>query len=313
MKLIKIFYWASFLNALLVSNAHCQIINIGIWEKYDKYSLPAQNVYVNDRELKNGKDDDGDGYIDNINGIGFDSVENIVPEYFYCNTQNAEDYDHGTAVANIIIQNCPNALLYGVGFVPTTARLRSLGILSKSVAERQAGLADEFIKMQFFVNESLAYFAKNNCKTVNISWGLCLNSFMANNQNLGNNPAEREKQARLWLGNFKKLLTEGFKKHPKITFVVAVGNEGLEVNKALDVPGSIQLQNVIRVGALDAVKKNRADFSNYGKGVIYAPGTDINCNNALKQKEINSGTSFAAPIITARIAKKLAVRQSKRP
>jgi Subtilase family len=293
-----------------VNTTYCQI-PIGVWEKYDKYSVPTQNIFVNNKELKNEKDDDGDGYTDNINGIAFDTNEQLVPEYFYCNTTTAEAYHHGTAVANIIAQYCPNALLYGVGFVPTTQRLTEAGILAKTVLERQAGLAEEYKNMQYFIEESLAYFAKNKVKVVNISWGLSLTTFIENNQNLGANAVEREQYARQWLGNFKTMLSNGLKHYPHITFVVAVGNEGKNIDTAMDVPGSIQLKNVIRVGALAANSNKRAEYSNYGKNVIYAPGTDISCTIALKQTEINSGTSLAAPVITARVANKIGKSKTK--
>jgi Subtilase family len=299
-------YISLIIKLLLAQAAHCQQeIAIGVWEKFDKYSLPQKNVFVNTQEVKNGKDDDANGYIDDINGIGFDSHENIVPEYFYCNTQTTADYHHGTAVANIIIANNPHVKLHGVGFVPTTQRLNQSGILAMSVAERQANLPAEYAQMKAFINTSLAYFDYRACRVVNISWGLSLSRFIETNPNLGNSPHERKLKATQWLQTFKEYLQEGFSRYPSTTFVVAVGNEGKDINKAIDIPASISLPNVVKVGALDKNEKKRAEFSNHGKGVIYVAGTDIACTIALNQHETNSGTSLAAPKITAQIAKQL--------
>jgi hypothetical protein len=309
--ILSIFYALLFSTGAMVSVGRVQTsgidstsgrVNVGMWEKFDKYSLPSQNVFINTDELKNDKDDDKDGYVDNINGIGFDNQEKLTPEYFYCNTQTAGAYHHGTAVANIIVAHCPKVLLHGVGFVPTTQRMKESGITAMTVKERQANIEKEYATMKTFIDTSLAYFSKKACKVVNISWGLNLHTFIENNPNLGNTPKERKQKAKEWLSTFKTCLENGFNQYPNILFVVAVGNDGKDIHQAMDVPGCIELKNVIKVGALAADKIHRADYSNYGKGVLYAEGTDIRYTKALKQYETNSGTSLAAPVITARIA-----------
>lgn len=278
-------------------------IRVGVWEKFDKYSLPPQSVYDNPTELKNEKDDDGDGFIDNLNGIGFDANEQLIPEYFYCSYDTRTDYDHGTAVASVILRHNPNVEIVGVGFLPTSKRLVASGLLSKTPAERNAGLTDEYNAMQRFIDESLRYFSKTNCKVVNISWGLSLQTFIENNPNIGDTPHQKEINARAWLGKMKQYLTEGFARYPTIIFVVAAGNEGKHIKKAVDVPATIQLPNVIVVGAFNEKRTKRASFSNHGRKMVYAHGTNISCTQALKQKQIASGTSLAAPQVTAIVAK----------
>jgi subtilisin family serine protease len=49
---------------------------VGVWDSgTDIAALPAENRYVNPREQLNGKDDDGNGYIDDVSGIGYDLVK----------------------------------------------------------------------------------------------------------------------------------------------------------------------------------------------------------------------------------------------
>jgi hypothetical protein len=309
--ILSIIYVLSFSTGAIVGASRMHIfgidstsgrVNVGVWEKYDKYSLPSQNVFINADEFKNDKDDDKDGYVDNINGIGFDNQERLIPEYFYCNTQTVENYNHGTAIANIIIAHCPQVLLHGVGFVPTTQRMKESGIAAMTVKERQAHIENEYASMKVFIDTSLAYFSKKECKVVNISWGLNLQTFIDNNPNLGTTPKERKQKAKEWLTTFKAYMENGFNQYPNILFVVAVGNDGQDIHQAMDVPGCIVLKNVIKVGALAADKIHRADYSNYGKDVLYAEGTDIRYTKALKQSDMNSGTSLAAPVITALIA-----------
>ena len=49
---------------------------VGVWDSgTDIAALPAGNRYVNPREQVNGKDDDGNGYVDDVSGIAYDLVK----------------------------------------------------------------------------------------------------------------------------------------------------------------------------------------------------------------------------------------------
>jgi hypothetical protein len=88
-----------------------------------------------------------------------------------------------------------------------------------------------------------------------------------------------------------------------IPVVVAAGNTTIDVENFL--PAGCD--NVIVVGATDWMNE-RADFSNYGKGVnITAQGVDILGTGLLDESDENyvlwwEGTSNAAPLVTAAIA-----------
>lgn len=66
------------------------------------------------------------------------------------------------------------------------------------------------------------------------------------------------------------------KNHPEVTFVVAAGNEGRD----LDIPGneyypaSYFLSNMFVIGNIDS-NQNRAKSSNYGKNILYENGTNV--------------------------------------
>lgn len=48
---------------------------VAVWDSgVDENALPAGNRFVNPRETLNGKDDDGNGYVDDVNGINYDLV-----------------------------------------------------------------------------------------------------------------------------------------------------------------------------------------------------------------------------------------------
>jgi subtilisin family serine protease len=49
---------------------------VGVWDSgTDIAALPAENRFINAKEQLNGKDDDGNGFVDDISGIGYDLVK----------------------------------------------------------------------------------------------------------------------------------------------------------------------------------------------------------------------------------------------
>jgi thermitase len=82
-----------------------------------------------------------------------------------------------------------------------------------------------------------------------------------------------------------------------VIVVAAAGNQGVS---ATYYPAGFP--DVIAVGATNS-QSQRANFSNYGETVmVYAPGQDILATNIGGDYEMQSGTSFAAPIVTGMIA-----------
>ncbi|MBR1565018.1 MAG: S8 family peptidase [Paludibacteraceae bacterium] len=89
-----------------------------------------------------------------------------------------------------------------------------------------------------------------------------------------------------------------------VSIICASGNE----NSVLSFPASNP--NVIAVGAVDSTK-SRAYFSNYGNNLsVVAPGVDIfslNLTTSTDMYKLDSGTSFAAPQVSAIVALMLSV------
>jgi hypothetical protein len=279
-------------------------IKIGVWEKYDKYTLPEDCVGKNYNEINNGIDDDKNGFIDDINGIGFDENERLTTELFYTSFEEREKYNHGTSVAWMITQKNPDVEIYGVGFVPTTSRLKA-NYLKHSVSQRLAGFDLELKATTFFINTAIDFFKKKEVNVVNISWGLDLESFIEINNNLGHSKKEIIHNSKRWIRNFRKSFKRKIKENPNIIFVISAGNDGKECKKNNDVLATLSMPNVIIVGA--SIEKNKKWMeSNYGKRItVYAPGVNISCKKALKANETVSGTSIATPQVTAWVATKI--------
>lgn len=206
---------------------------------------------------------------------------------------------HGTAVAGIISannlsssqilpQNSPqmNGIIAGIANPSYTIESRSARGLSTSVK------IDSIIStfpVSSIINIS---FKQVDC--------LILNIFCVKTEDFN---------------NLTKLYQETFAANPDKTFVIAAGNDDINVQKSI--PSNINLPNTIVVAASN-LEDNRATFgflggsSNFGAGIsISAPGLEIyapairgkgnfptNGSEAFNYKTDFSGTSASAPMVT---------------
>lgn len=87
-----------------------------------------------------------------------------------------------------------------------------------------------------------------------------------------------------------------------LTFICASGNNGLNTSDTKIYPACFELPNIISVAAIDN-KGNLANFSNYGNDIdIAAPGVRILSTLPNNSYGILSGTSMAAPLVTAALS-----------
>lgn len=61
----------------------CTPVVVGIWDSGTDVSLFPKQLYVNAKEVVNGKDDDGNGFVDDVNGIAWDLDSNPTPELLH--------------------------------------------------------------------------------------------------------------------------------------------------------------------------------------------------------------------------------------
>lgn len=206
--------------------------------------------------------------------------------------------EHGRAVGFVLTQNAEKSMeIYHAGFMPTTKYLRETGISAMTVEERRKNLDSEYNYWELFVTETIGWFKKQKVKVVNMSFGNAALIFAENNQNLGYNDAERIKTAQEWMRHFQQAFDNAFKSAPEILFIVAAGNDEMDMQSSFDVPGLSQEPNVLCVGALS--KDGKRKISNYGDAVdVYVTAEDIEWIDAHGKKRYDSGTSLAVPQIT---------------
>lgn len=222
----------------------------------------------------NQKDDDGNGYEDDISGWDFvDSDPDPSPKI--SEPFNDTIISHGTAIAGIIGAETENGL--GIAGINQKISIMPLRILN----ENGAGSS-------YDVRQAIEYAVNNGAQIINLSF--------------------TSDQPDLSLGK-----TINWAVEQGVTVIAAVGNDNRDVNTKPSYPACYDLllgkEIVLGVAAVDR-NDLKATFSNFGENCadISAPGTNIfssvyhDSSNLLTSTSYGSpweGTSIAAPMVSA--------------
>ncbi|MEY4090406.1 MAG: hypothetical protein RJB55_2677 [Verrucomicrobiota bacterium] len=241
------------------------VIDSGV--KYDHADLAA-NMWTNPREIPgNGRDDDGNGYVDDVFGI------NAIT-----NTGNPlDDLGHGTHVAGIIGAVGNNGA--GIAGVAWKVRIMALKFLRGGTGTNAGrGATSDGI-------ECIDYAIRHGAHIINGSYGAAAGPVTQFD------PAEREAILRARAAG--------------IIFVAAAGNDAANMELLAHYPASYRLENVISV-ANSTARDDASISSNFGAGSVelFAPGTDIwsTWYTTATPYALRSGTSMAAPHVAGALA-----------
>jgi len=235
------------------------------------------NVWTNIQEIPgNGKDDDGDGYIDDVHGWNFlSSTGDIKPKAAADNLREA--FMHGTAVASLIAAVGNNNI--GISGVAWRAKLMPLVALSQDGYGRDQDVID-----------AIRYAVAHGADIINLS-------FMGSDYDSGLADAIRE------------ATSQG------VLVVSAAGNSNVKEGDNLDTQPTypacdkgVAGRGKLTVSGINAAGQ-KANFANYGSCVdVSAPGTDIFAARPTYDRESGlptagyvgglSGTSVAAPLVS---------------
>lgn len=222
-----------------------------------------EHIWANPGELPdNGIDDDGNGYIDDVNGWDFYNNDSTVCHYPAADSgltgADPEDNDnHGTHCAGII------AASEGIFGIASGIDVRILPLKIHG-GERNSGSVSDAIK-------AIKYAQAAGTDICNMSWG-----------------TTRYSEA-----------LETVMRESDMLFVVAAGNSGENNNSSPLYPTSYELDNMISVANITQSGALAAD-SNYGVSSvdIAAPGQDIFSTTVNGEYHYLSGTSMAAPMVS---------------
>ncbi len=269
------------------------VLDTGI--QYDHEDL-AGNIWRNDKEIPNNrKDDDDNGYVDDV--VGWNFYDNNKFAYSYLNPYPVAGTDPNTG--RFLCTAHPTRKLYemhGTHVAGTIAAIKNNATGIAGIAERvkimplkvMGGPCGQGTSAGIMLG--LQYAADHGAKIVNLSLG-----------SIANSPLEKRM--------YKALSDRG------ILIVASAGNNAFDNDDFLaNYPASYPAEGIISVAATKQ-DDNLARFSNFGKVNVdlAAPGVEIlsTIPDGTNETPTNSyaafsGTSMSAPIVAGAAALLLA-------
>jgi hypothetical protein len=320
---------------------------VGIWDGGTDVSLFPGRVFVNPKEIPgNGLDDDANGYIDDVNGIGWswNGEKNVGPlRTVRATTEQLEKFKPYSKGSNDLEINLDSpearALKRHIESLPKEAVIpffEDLGMyynfahgthVAGIVARGNPAIRLLVARMDFpfqyvfplptaawanrqaiVARETIAYFRQNGVRVVNMSWGYGPESI---ERALAQNGADGNEADRVALAfRIFDIVRSSFERAmsdaSEILFVSAVGNGRAGPGVSGDLPSSFDLPNTIAVGAVDPAGEETT-FTSFGKVDLYANGYEVESVLPGGDKQKWSGTSMASPQVANLAAKLLAV------
>jgi subtilisin family serine protease len=334
--------WAARTVALADSDKLAPVVT-GIWDVGVDPSVFPGKMWINKKEIPdNGKDDDGNGYIDDVYGIGWtwygkkdvgplrnlnltqgqiatdkQYLKGLIDMRANLDTKEARELKKKLSElpkdqvkpffegVRSYIDYAHGTLVAGVAMAGNPAA-RILVIRNDWPYEMIPPPPNQEWAEGWasMLRDSVRYMHDNGVRTVNMSWGISPQEIEDDMQASGAGGFVEQRHATA--AQYFKMLKDSFvgamQSAPDILFVSAAGNANNDARFDEVIPSAIDLPNTMTAGAVDKAG-DEAEFTSFGKVDVYANGYEVDSVAPGGDRLSMSGTSIAAPQVTNLAAK----------
>ena len=332
----------------LTPSAKLSPVVVGIWDTGTDSGLFGPAAWVNGKENVNGRDDDGNGWVDDVHGVAIDVMGNRavptlepVPQEFndqleqlalvnagLADVQTGRDTsDSAKTVALFRGSSAKEAqkLLSGLSWYGIYAHgTHVAGIVAegnpaiKLLTARTSfdwrspprrPTAETARNFAQAHKDIVAYFKAKGVRVVNMSWSVGLKDEYEDQLIANGVPAEQAlAEGKRLFQTERQGLYDALAGAPEILFVVAAGNSNDSADFSGNAPSSFDLPNVLTVAAVDQAGEP-TNFTTNGKTIdIAASGYQVESLMPGGRRVRWSGTSMSSPQVTNAAAKLFALK-----
>ncbi len=326
---------------------------IGIWDSGVDPAVYPDHLWTNPGEIPdNGKDDDNDGYVDDVHGIAYTlhsdkstdmlfPIGDVAAERPKLESQmkglidigSNIDSDEATAVkkelaslkpadAQPFIENiskygnyCHGTHVAGIAIAGNPfARILISRITFGYTLIPECPTVAQAEKDSVATLDVCNYYKKNGVRVVNMSWGGDYAGVekALEDNHAGGTPEERKELARKIFEIGKTSLFDGMKNTPDVLYITSAGNSDNDVEFDEMIPSGFDLPNLMTVGAVDQAG-DETGFTSFGNVDCYADGFEVLSHVPGGDELKLSGTSQASPQVTNLAAKIIALHPEMTP
>ena len=328
-------------------------VHLAVWDTGVDVALFPEQLWRNPAEEANGRDDDGNGYVDDSHGIAFGADLRPTPELLYPPHpdrevwQRAKSFNRGLSDVSATIDS-PQARrlqrelarLEEHEVLPFMNELMHYALhahgthvagialegnpFARLVVARVGldhALPGETMTLSWahrfaaMCLDTVDYFVAHDVRVVNMSWGFGVGEIEENLRDTGvaGTEAERSERARAIHAVLSQGIEAALASAPDILFVCGAGNSGEDSSRDRFVPSSLTLPNLITIGGVDE-SGGMAAFTSFGDHVrLYANGVRVESFVPGGDRVPHSGTSMSSPQVANLAAKLLALDPSLTP